>query len=40
MLNLKRGSHLGTLSFVLAGLIFAPFALADDADDVMAAVKK
>ena len=40
MLNLKRGSHLGTLIIVLAGLIFAPFALADEADDVMAAVKK
>ena len=34
MLNLKPGSRPGTLIVVLAGLIFAPFAFADDADDV------
>ena len=40
MLNLKPGSRPGTLIVVLAGLIFAPFAFADDADDVLAAVQK
>ncbi len=32
MLNLERGSHLTTLLVVLAGMIFAPCAFADDAD--------
>jgi hypothetical protein len=40
MMNLKRGSHLTTLIAVLAGLIFAPIAFADDADDVLALVKQ
>lgn len=38
MLNLQRGSRLTTLIAVIAGLIFAPYALADDEDDVMAIV--
>ena len=38
MLNLQRGSRLTTLIAVLAGLIFSPYALADDEDDVMAIV--
>ena len=32
MLNLERGSRLTTLIVVLAGMIFAPYAFADDAD--------
>ncbi len=32
MLNLERGSRLPTLIVVLAGMIFAPCAFADDAD--------
>ena len=32
MLNLERGSRLTTLIVVLAGMIFAPCAFADDAD--------
>ena len=38
MLNLERGSRLSTLIVVVAGLVFAPFAFADDADDVLAVV--
>ncbi len=38
MLNLERGSRLTTLIVVLAGLIFAPYAFADDEDDVLAVV--
>jgi len=38
MLNLERGSRLTTLIIVLAGLIFAPIAFADDEDDVLAIV--
>jgi len=38
MLNLKRGNRLTTLVAVLAGLIFSPYALADDEDDVLAIV--
>ncbi len=38
MLNLERGSRLTTLIVVLAGLIFAPYALADDEADVLAVV--
>jgi hypothetical protein len=40
MMNLERGSRLTTLIVVLAGLIFAPIAFADDADDVLAVVKQ
>ncbi len=35
-----RGAHLGTLIVALAGLAFAPFALADDKDDIMALVSQ
>jgi hypothetical protein len=35
---LERGSRLGTFMVILAGLIFAPFAIADDEDDVLAIV--
>lgn len=38
MLNLRRGSRLTTLIAVMAGLIFSPYALADDEDDVLAIV--
>jgi hypothetical protein len=38
MLNLERGGRLSTLIVVLAGLIFAPNAFADDEDDVLAIV--
>jgi len=38
MLNLERGSRLTTLIVVLAGLIFAPYAFADDEADVLAVV--
>jgi len=38
MLNLERCSRLTTLIVVLAGLIFAPYALADDEADVLAVV--
>ncbi len=40
MLSLERGSRLTTLIVVLAGLIFAPYAFADDEDDVLAVVHK
>ncbi len=40
LLNLERGSRLTALIVVLAGLIFAPYAFADDEDDVLAAVQK
>jgi hypothetical protein len=40
MLNLERGSRLTTLIVVLAGLIFAPYAFADDEDDVLAVVNQ
>ena len=35
MLNLERGSRLTTLIVVLAGMIFAPCAFADDADAIV-----
>ncbi len=38
MLNLERGSRLTTLIAVLAGLVLAPYALADDEDDVLAVI--
>jgi len=38
MLNVKRGSSLTTLIVVLAGMIFAPCAFADDEDDVLAVI--
>jgi len=40
MLTLERGDRLATLIVALAGLIFAPFAFADDEDDVMAVVQQ
>ena len=40
MLNLERGSRLTTLIVVLAGLIFAPYAFADDEDDVLAVIQQ
>ncbi len=40
MLNLKRGSLLGTLIIVLAGSIIAPYAFADDEEDVLAAIQR
>ena len=38
MINIKRGSRLFILAFVLAGLTFAPNGFADDASDVMAII--
>jgi hypothetical protein len=38
MWNLERGSRLTTSIVVMAGLIFAPIAFADDEDDVLAIV--
>jgi len=38
MLNTKRGSSLTTLIVLLAGMIFAPNAFADDEDDVLAVI--
>ncbi len=40
MLNLERGIRLTTLIVVLAGLIFAPYAFADDEDDVLAVIQQ
>ena len=40
MSKLQRGSRLTTLIVVLTGLIFAPYAFADDEDDVLAVVHK
>jgi hypothetical protein len=40
MLIRERGAGLGTLIVALFGLAFAPLALADDMDDVMALVAK
>lgn len=40
MIKPERGNRFATLIFVLAGLIFAPFALADDQDDVVAVIKQ
>lgn len=36
----ERGVRLGTLIVALSGLVFAPVALADDKDDVMAFVER
>lgn len=40
MKNLDRYSRLATLAIVLAGLVAAPIAFADDRDDVLAVVKQ
>jgi len=40
MSKLQRGSRLTTLIVVLTGLIIAPYAFADDEDDVLAVVHK
>ena len=40
MLKLTTCGRFGTLIIVLAGLIFAPSAFADDEDDVLALVKQ
>jgi len=40
MLNPERGSRLTTLILVMAGLVFAPSAFADDEDDVLAIVQQ
>ncbi len=37
---LKRGGSFSTLIVALAGLVFAPIALADDKDDIMAFIEK
>jgi hypothetical protein len=38
MLNIKRVSNFTTLFVVLAGMILAPYAFADDEDDVLAVI--
>ena len=40
MLNTERSSRVTTLVVVLSGLIFAPYAFADDRDDVLAVVQQ
>ena len=40
MLKIERGGRLTTSLVVLISLIFAPFAFADDADDVRAAIEQ
>ncbi len=40
MLKHTTGSRLGAVIIVLAGLIFAPYAIADDKDDVLAAIQR
>ncbi len=38
MLKFTKSSYLGSLVFILAGMIYAPYAIADDEDDVLALV--
>ena len=40
MMNIERGSRLFALAFVLAGLMFASNAFADDASDVMEVIQQ
>ncbi len=40
MLKHTTGSRLGTLIIVLAGLLFAPYAFADDKDDILAFIQQ
>ncbi len=40
MLNIERSSRVTTLIVVLSGLIFAPYAFADDRDDVLAFIQQ
>ncbi len=40
MLTFERGARLGTLIVALAGMAFAPLAIADDMDDVMALIDR
>lgn len=40
MLKHTTGSRLGTLIMVLAGLLFAPYAFADDTDDILAFIQQ
>ncbi len=40
MLKHTTGSRLGTLIIVLAGLLFAPYAFADDKDDILALIQQ
>ncbi len=40
MFILKRGGSFSILIVALAGLVFAPLALADDKDDIMAFIEK
>ncbi len=40
MLKHTTGSRLGTLIIVLAGLLFAPYAFADDTDDILAFIQQ
>jgi hypothetical protein len=40
MLNIERSSRVTTLIVVLSGLIFAPYAFADDRDDVLAVIQQ
>ena len=40
MLKHTTGSRLSTLIIVLAGLLFAPYAFADDTDDILAFIQQ
>lgn len=40
MLKVTKSSYLGSLVFILAGMIYAPYAIADDVDDVLAVVQQ
>ena len=40
MLKKRKGRYLGTLIVVLAGLVFAPFAVADDHESVLALIQQ
>ena len=40
MLTQKTAGHLGTVLVLMTGLVFAPFASADDRDDVLAVIQQ
>ena len=40
MLKFTKSSYLGSLVFILAGMIYAPYAIADDEDDVLAFIQQ
>lgn len=40
MLKFTKSSYLGSLVFILAGMMYAPYAIADDEDDVLAFIQQ